>query len=195
MARTFSQKIRSFFKKSELPPIDENSSLIKIAELYPDFFDFIQKRYAINLSSEKKMQPLKAFVAEHSLPPPQVVFMELQMVSRSAGVGHLTAQEATELIDDKSSVSILDVREKWELQWGSIPKSVPLTEELLEEILETWEKDKPVLLYCHFGVRSLDAASFLADRGFTNIFVLKGGIDSWSTEIDPSIPRYEGAYC
>lgn len=194
MANTLREKIRSLFKKSGLPTITENSSLQEISELYPEFFEFILSRYGVKLSAQDKLESLKEFVSKNNLPPPQVVFMEAQMSDRSKKVGHMTAVEVTSLID-KRNLSILDVREEWELKLGAIPNSLRLTSELLDEILETWEKDKPLLVYCHFGIRSLDAASFLADRGFKNVFILKGGIDSWSTEVDPSIPRYEGAYC
>jgi len=194
MANTLREKITSLFKKAALPTITENSSLQEICELYPDFFEFILSRYGVKVSVQDKIESLKKFVSKNNLPPPQVVFMEAQMSDRSKKVGHLTAGEVTSLID-KRNLSILDVREEWELKLGAIPNSLRLTSELLDEILETWEKDKPLLVYCHFGIRSLDAASFLADRGFKNVFILKGGIDSWSTEVDPSIPRYEGAYC
>jgi rhodanese-related sulfurtransferase len=41
----------------------------------------------------------------------------------------------------------------------------------------------------------MDAALFLADRGFRNVSVVQGGIEAWSVDVDPTIPRYEAAYC
>ena len=153
------------------------------------------KQDGINATLEERTGSLKSFVSLHGLPPPQILFMEVQMEGRSGTVQEISVIEAAQLIKQKPALSILDVRENWELKMGSIPKAMPLTAELLDDILQKWEKEEPLLLYCHFGVRSLDAASFLADRGFKNVLILKGGIDSWSTEIDPTIPRYEGAYC
>ena len=47
-----------------------------------------------------------------------------------------------------------------------------------------------VVVYCHHGMRSLRAASFLRAQGIGNAFSMRGGIDRWSQEIDPDVPRY-----
>lgn len=47
-----------------------------------------------------------------------------------------------------------------------------------------------VVIYCHHGMRSLRAASFLRAQGIENAFSMNGGIDRWSQEIDPDVPRY-----
>lgn len=195
MAKTLLEKLGAFFQKPLLPEITESSLIREVGEIYPNFYDFIQRKYGIKVTPEEKNYSLKTFVKQRSLPPPQVVFMEVQMDSCSPCIEEISVHEVKEMIQKNSVVSILDVRENWELKMGAIPDSRPLTEELLDEIIQTWSKEKTILLYCHFGVRSLDAASFLADRGFKKVYVLKGGIDSWSTEVDPTIPRYEGSYC
>ena len=46
------------------------------------------------------------------------------------------------------------------------------------------------MVYCHVGVRSTNAVAVLRKAGFTNVRNLQGGIDLWSREIDPSMPRY-----
>jgi len=48
----------------------------------------------------------------------------------------------------------------------------------------------PVIVYCHHGMRSAQAASFLRAKGHVNAFSLRGGIEAWSTEVDPAMPRY-----
>jgi rhodanese-related sulfurtransferase len=47
-----------------------------------------------------------------------------------------------------------------------------------------------VVLYCHGGVRSLMAAGFLEQNGVPGVLSLAGGIDAWSCDIDPNVPRY-----
>ena len=49
-------------------------------------------------------------------------------------------------------------------------------------------KDQPVVVYCHAGMRSFSAASWLKQHG-VNALSMSGGIDQWSTEIDPKVPR------
>ena len=56
--------------------------------------------------------------------------------------------------------------------------------------LEALPKETPLVFHCHKGGRSQAAAEHFADLGFTNVFNLAGGIDAWSQEIDPEVPRY-----
>jgi len=54
-----------------------------------------------------------------------------------------------------------------------------------------WPKDTLIIFYCHFGQRSLDAASYFAGHSFSNARSMTGGIDAWSLTVDSSVPRYE----
>ena len=60
----------------------------------------------------------------------------------------------------------------------------------MQEILAGWPKDHLLVLIDHMGARSLDAAAYFAGHGFTNVRGVRGGIDAWSAEVDPSLPRY-----
>ncbi|MND02532.1 putative adenylyltransferase/sulfurtransferase MoeZ [compost metagenome] len=51
-------------------------------------------------------------------------------------------------------------------------------------------KDRRIVFSCKSGVRSLDVAAYFAGHGFTNVRSMRGGIDAWRAEIDPTIPRY-----
>ena len=59
---------------------------------------------------------------------------------------------------------------------------------LIEQIAD-W-KNEAVVVYCHHGIRSMHAINFLTQAGFTNLANLTGGIDAWSREVDPHMPRY-----
>ena len=52
------------------------------------------------------------------------------------------------------------------------------------------ERGQPIALHCHHGVRSRAAAEELLREGFTNVYNLEGGIEAWSRDVDPSVPRY-----
>jgi rhodanese-related sulfurtransferase len=52
------------------------------------------------------------------------------------------------------------------------------------------DRTVPLVVMCHSGGRSRRVAEFLLGNGFSQVFNLKGGIDAWSTEIDPQVPRY-----
>jgi rhodanese-related sulfurtransferase len=86
---------------------------------------------------------------------------------------------------------LLDVRTPQEHALVALPGSVliPLQEfgERTSELDAL--KGKPVVVYCHSGVRSFHAAAFLASRG-VEATSLAGGIDRYSVDVDPSLPRY-----
>ena len=55
--------------------------------------------------------------------------------------------------------------------------------------LEAW-RGKPIIVHCHHGVRSLRVTHWLREQGFTLAQSMRGGIDAWSTDVDPTVPRY-----
>ena len=100
-----------------------------------------------------------------------------------------------ETADGATVPVLLDVREPWELQTASVPpgpgyellampmRSVPAR-------LAELDRDRPIACLCHHGGRSAQVARFLQDQGYTRVVNVHGGIDLWSRERDPSIPRY-----
>jgi rhodanese-related sulfurtransferase len=192
--KTWLEKIASLWP-NQPPPITETSSLKEIAVHYPHVFSFLERTYGLKVSSVNRQSTLKEFCEEHRLPPAQILFMEIQLDERISKVKKIGAKEAKALLSSNNTVRLLDTREEWELKLAQIPGGRALTPQLLDEILTQWSQEQPLLVYCHFGVRSLDAATFFVDRGFKEVYHLEGGIDGWSLEIDSNIPRYSGGYC
>jgi rhodanese-related sulfurtransferase len=64
-------------------------------------------------------------------------------------------------------------------------------QELPERVAEisAW-REKPIIVHCHHGMRSLRVAKWLREQGFSSARSMQGGIDAWSTEVDPTVPRY-----
>lgn len=91
-----------------------------------------------------------------------------------------------------SPPALLDVRNPGEHAFAALPDSrlIPLGE-LADRIaeLEDW-RDRDVVVYCHHGIRSAHAIAFLRTQGFNRLTNLSGGIDRWSEEVDPALPRY-----
>ena len=89
---------------------------------------------------------------------------------------------------------VLDVREPWEVQTASVRAqgfelvAIPMGE-LLGRIAEL-DPTRPVACLCHHGARSLRVANFLEHHGFDTVANITGGIDAWSHENDPALPRY-----
>ena len=103
---------------------------------------------------------------------------------------HISAQEAANWLQEKSDLKILDVRTPEEREFAKVEPSLLLDQMLVEEILENGETNTPLVLMCHRGGRSIDAAQFFVSRGFQNVYNVEGGIDAWAETVDSSLTRY-----
>jgi rhodanese-related sulfurtransferase len=89
---------------------------------------------------------------------------------------------------------VLDVREPWEVQTASVAPddfdvvAIPMNE--IPARLPELPADRPIACLCHHGARSQRVAMFLAQQGYGDVANIAGGIDAWSQERDPGIPRY-----
>ena len=106
------------------------------------------------------------------------------------GVPTLSVRELKRKMDEGEAVTLVDVREPYEYEIARIAGSqlIPLGE--LETHLNEFPRTGPLVMQCHSGGRSEQAARLLQKAGFENVYNLEGGIDQWSVEIDPAVPRY-----
>ena len=102
----------------------------------------------------------------------------------------VSVHEVAEQLASETPPRLVDVREPVEIDIVQLEGSLRFTEELAQEIIDTWPPDTPIVVYCHHGVRSMNAAMFLSTKGLTNVVSMSGGIDAWAQEIDTSLPRY-----
>lgn len=104
----------------------------------------------------------------------------------------ISPQQLAEKLQSPNPPRLLDVRQPEEHAIVALPEAVliPLNElpMRLDELAD-W-KTEEIVVYCHHGIRSLNAISQLRHYGFTNLLNLAGGIDRWSQEVDPGAPRY-----
>lgn len=104
----------------------------------------------------------------------------------------MTPAELKAKLESSTPPRLLDVRQPEEHAFVALPSStlIPLGEVLgRAEEIEDWRNDE-LVVYCHHGIRSAQAVAQLRALGFTNVHNLSGGIDRWTTEIDPALPRY-----
>lgn len=102
----------------------------------------------------------------------------------------ISATELQQALIKTTPPLLVDIRTREEHEAVCLENSLFYTQELVEEIRQSWPKDRFFVLYDHDGSRGLDAAAFYAGHEFTQVRALIGGIDAWSKEIDPKIPRY-----
>ncbi|MEZ7847433.1 MAG: rhodanese-like domain-containing protein [Polaromonas sp.] len=107
----------------------------------------------------------------------------------SSWLGSVAATTSTPL-----TPVLLDVREPWEVQTACVSEdgfkllTIPMRD--VPARLAELDPEQPVACLCHHGMRSQQVANFLVQNGFTEVANLQGGIDAWSHEVDPSVPRY-----
>jgi rhodanese-related sulfurtransferase len=91
-----------------------------------------------------------------------------------------------------NAILLLDCRTAEEHATAKIAGSqlIPM-QELPEQVAEiaAW-KEQPIIVHCHHGMRSLRVAKWLREQGFSLAQSMQGGIDAWSTDVDPTVPRY-----
>jgi rhodanese-related sulfurtransferase len=93
-------------------------------------------------------------------------------------------------LDSGEKLVLIDVREPWEHQLCRIEGATLIPLGTLAASLQTLPDVDELVCYCHHGMRSLDAAAWLRFQGIENAKSLAGGIERWSVEIDPNVPRY-----
>jgi rhodanese-related sulfurtransferase len=99
-------------------------------------------------------------------------------------------REVAERIARGEKVYLLDVRTREEYDAVKIDKSHLFTQELMQEIQSSWSRENLLVIYDHQGTRSMDAAAYFQGHAFDNVKSLRGGIEAWSIDVDPKLPRY-----
>lgn len=113
------------------------------------------------------------------------------VVVNSAQEYELSVDELHKKRESGESLTLLDIRKPAEREIVALEDDlfIPMGE-LSEHVEELEDREEPIVVYCHHGVRSLQAAQYLRDQGLRDVFSLAGGIDAWAREIDTDLPTY-----
>jgi adenylyltransferase/sulfurtransferase len=102
----------------------------------------------------------------------------------------ISARDLADKLKSPNPPLVVDVREPHEFAYCRIPGAQlkPLAQ------IGAWATEldptAEIVLQCHSGVRSAHATLYLRRLGFKNVHNLRGGIDAWSLQVDPTVPRY-----
>jgi rhodanese-related sulfurtransferase len=102
----------------------------------------------------------------------------------------IAPREVKERFDRGEKFAFIDVREPWEHQTSHIEGAQLIPLGRIQANFAEIEAAGNVVLFCHHGMRSLDAAAWLRSQGVEGARSMTGGIERWSVEIDPKVPRY-----
>jgi adenylyltransferase/sulfurtransferase len=103
-------------------------------------------------------------------------------------IKEITVQELKDLKDTQAEFFLLDVRDQAEHERCNLGGYLIPLRELPQRIFELNANQK-IVVHCKMGGRSSQAVNYLEQQGFKNVFNLKGGIQAWVTEIDPTLPQ------
>ena len=98
--------------------------------------------------------------------------------------------EVKQRLDRGEKLILVDVREPHEHAICRIDGAVLIPMRTIPANLQKLDGDEDVVCFCHHGMRSLDVANWLRAQGVATAKSMAGGIDRWSLEVDPRVPRY-----
>lgn len=175
--------------------ITKRSTMQEVLDAYPSAQRALFRRYHIGGCHSCGYEPqdlLEEVAHKHNIHDLDEVLAFIEHAELSDRRMRTSPKDVAAALKSATPPRLIDARgpEEWKL--ARIQGAVLLTEELAQEMIN-WPKDTPIVFYCHLGKRSLDAASYFAGHGFSDIRSLTGGIDAWALEVDASVKRYEVA--
>jgi len=176
--------------------ITKDMTMQEILAVFPGAQRALFSRYHVGGCSSCGFQPtetLEQVCASHNIPGVEEVTRYLEQSRELEREIQIRPEELASALKTGQKPQLLDVRTPEEHAIARIEGARLVTEALAREVVERWPKDTPVVLHCHLGERSVEAAFFLMGQGFPNVRSLAGGIDAWSAQVDPAVPRYTAA--
>ena len=175
--------------------ITKRSTMQEILEAYPSAQRALFRRYHIGGCHSCGYEPdhiLEEVAHRHNITDLEEVVAFIEHAEQADRRIQASPEDVAAALRSSTPPRLIDVRtpDEWEL--ARIEGATLISEELTKEMMH-WPKDTAIVFYCHVGQRSLDAASYLAGHGFSNVRSMTGGMDAWSLAVDASVPRYEMA--
>ncbi|HEY3853029.1 MAG TPA: rhodanese-like domain-containing protein [Verrucomicrobiae bacterium] len=171
--------------------IDKSATMKRVLEVFPGAQRALFRKYHIGGCASCAFQAdetLDALCARNNL----VVGEVIEHIKTSHEQDEELQINPSELaaLRQKGSVRVVDVRAREEFEATHLEGALLLSQPVMQEILGKWPRAELVVIYDHRGQQSLDAAAYFIGQGFSKVRCLRGGIDAWSRDIDPKIPRY-----
>ncbi len=176
-----------------LPPLTGDTTMGELLQLYPGAQRALFSRYHIGGCRSCGFQPAEtlAQVCERNenIPVAEAV-AHIQESYHADSSLQISPAAFAKLRNERTDVKVLDVRTREEHEAVAIPGSELVTQDLVQEVFSSWDKAAPLIIYDHTGDRAMDATAYFLGHGFSEAKCLAGGIDAYSIEVDPSLPRY-----
>ena len=173
--------------------IDPNVTMRELLEQYPGAQRALFRKYHIGGCSSCGFAPEETLTGvcarNDNLDVREVIDHIVESDAADRAI-QIEPRELADTINGGTRVQLLDVRTREEYDAVKIDGAELFTQESMQKIMSAWPKDELLVIYDHQGSRSLDAAAYFQGHGFEKVKSLRGGIDAWSAEVDPKLPRY-----
>lgn len=174
--------------------IDSNIRMCDLLAQYPGAQRALFRKYHIGGCSSCGFSPdetLAELCARNERLPVEEVAEHIVRSHEADEKMQIAPADAARALQDDPGARLIDVRTREEFETVQIKGAFLLSQELMQEILARWDKDALLAIIDHQGTRSMDATAYFIGHGFNNAKSVRGGIDAWSVEVDPTLPRYE----
>jgi monothiol glutaredoxin len=155
----------------------------------PDPRDIVLDLHGVRISMTRADARRAHGIAIDYVTTPQGPAFKIDNPNEPPRVKRISATELRARLDRGDDLFLVDVRTPTELAIASIA-GFRLLDPALRERLMLLPRDRSIVCMCHTGVRSRAAAEGLVGMGFRDVYNLEGGIDAWSRDVDPEVPRY-----
>jgi rhodanese-related sulfurtransferase len=173
--------------------IGPQSSMREVLEAYPGAQRALFRRYHIGGCASCGFQPAETLEQvcqrNNSLNVPEVL-NHIRTSHEEDAKLLMAPKELAAVREQQPDLKLLDVRSREEYEAVHIHDSLLLSQPVMQEIMSQWPRSQALIIIDHQGKTALDAAAYFVGHGFENVRCLRGGIDAWSQEIDPQLPRY-----
>lgn len=174
--------------------IDPNITMSDLLRAYRGAQRALFRKYHIGGCSSCGFQPTETLAQvcarNEGLPVGEVI--DHVLASHEADLKmQIAPAELAARLKEGGALRLLDIRTREEFDAVHIDGAVLFSQELMQEMLMKWDRAELLVVIDHQGTRSMDAAAYFSGHGFENVKSLRGGIDAWSSEVDPSLPRYD----
>lgn len=173
--------------------IDPNITMRELLEQFPGAQRALFRKYHIGGCSSCGFSPeetLAGVCARNENLDVDQVIEHIVTSEEAERAMQIEPRELAERIARGENIYLLDVRTREEYDAVKIDNAHLFTQESMQEITGNWARENLLVIYDHQGTRSMDAAAYFQGHGFENVKSLRGGVDAWSVEVAPKLPRY-----
>ena len=174
--------------------IDPKITMGELLQQYPGAQRALFRKYHIGGCASCGFQPTETLAGvckrNDGIPVSEAIDHILKSHEQDLAM-QVAPMELAQLRESESGLKLVDIRTREEFEAVKIEGSLFFTQDLMQEALMRWDRSDPIAIVDHLGAKAMDAAAYFAGHEFLNVRALRGGIDAWSQEVDPSLPRYE----